>query len=209
MAKSKGGSRLSSAEKAQLALSKAKPAERIQVPIRILCAMQAHCDAGRSDSEITDLINAQMVANAMPDSAPPEPWRIEKVSTIIEQEHWRERALESPDNEAHRISAHQIQHMRWERAVRAAARWLSLKGMELASDAADCGNARNFKDAAQGAKLMVDIARGEDGLNDAKANAPSVSVFFLNGLGVRQVKAEQRVEELGVMTNPNSVEAFD
>jgi len=195
-------------EKAKRALDKAKPAERIQVPIRILCAMQAHVDAGRTDSEITDLINAHMAANALPDSAPPEPWSVQKVAGIIETEHWRDRVLLDPASESQRISADQVQHLRWERAVKAAARWLSLRGMELAGEAADCGNARNFKDAAQGAKLFVDIAKGDGSGKDEPGNAPSVSVFFINGVGVKKAPGEPlRVRELAEARTGQSEEA--
>ena len=201
----------SQSERAQRELDKARPSQRAMVPIRILCAMQAHCDAGRTDSEICDLINAHLALHALPDSAPPVPWPVSKVTQIVEAEHWRERTLESAEDEGKRVSAHQIQNIRWERAVTAAARYLSLRGMELAGEAADQGNARNFKDAAQGAKLFVDIARGVDGkAGDAGANAPSVSVFFINGVGVKRASQEKRVAELpDEPVIPQSVEAFD
>lgn len=177
-------------------------AARKETPLNALCAIQALCDFGKSDAEIAEAMRGEHGQ-----------WDAAKVAAVIEQEHWRDRSLLTPENAHLAQQQGAIMTIRWERAMKAQARWLALRGMGLASDALDDGNARNFKDAAQGVKLFADVARGELGSGaQAGQGAPSISAFFIVGAGrsadraksVKPVEAA-RIEE----SNTQAVECFD
>lgn len=143
-----------------------------RLPVRTLVEIQCRADNGESDLEIAAAVGLDP----------------QNVTAIMDREHWRDRALVTPESEKAALNADTVLALRWQRAVQARARLLVFAGLDLAGAAADNKDARAFKDAAQGAKLMHDIATGDDA-GEGKQAAPSIVAFFIEGERRPEAKA--------------------
>jgi hypothetical protein len=134
-----------------------------KIPLEKLVQVQVLCDREETDEGIAE-------ASGLP---------VGTVTALIEQNGWRAEPLLS-GAEAHEYEAgRKMLLKRWERAMGASARWLSMRGMQMVADAE---SPRDFKDAAQGTKLMVEMAREAEGMGrkeEANGVGASVNLFYI------------------------------
>jgi len=150
------------------------------IPVRKLVEIQCRCDNGEDDTSIG------LAVGIVP----------ELVAEIVAREHWRERALTTPEDQKNAQAAETVLAVRFQRAAQARARLLVFAGFDLAGSAADAGDPRGFKDAAQGAKLMHDIAVGTDAGKGNGATGPNLAAFYVVGIGAApREREEKRVEQ--------------
>jgi hypothetical protein len=146
------------------------------LPVRKLVEMQCRVDLGHDDTEIGVAMGIEPA----------------EIGAIVDREHWRERHLATPEQQMSKANADALLGLRYERAIQARARMLTFAGMDLAASAADAGDPRGFKDAAQGAKLMHDMAIGTEA-GEGKQGAPSIVAFFIEGERPAVVREEKVV----------------
>jgi hypothetical protein len=149
-----------------------------------LVQVQVLCDRGLSDVEIAKSSGLDELL----------------VKDLIEMNGWRENPLVDT-SEAHDYAAsRRVLLKRWERAVGANARWMAMKGFRMIEDS---DTPRDFKDAAQGTKMLVEMAREAEGLNkpkEEKVIGSGISMFFIEapaGISEKVVK-EEAIEIKGV-----------
>lgn len=132
------------------------------IPIRELLHIQSMCDEGKTDSEIATALGLNLA----------------KVASIIADEGWR-----SPPSEISALKAKETAFAeRWKRAIAAQARYLSLRGMDLAAKKVLADDAMGFALSARGTKAFVDMAlqaQGESTASDAPVS--SINLFFFAG----------------------------
>ena len=145
------------------AIETIKEKTREVFPTEKLVQIQVLVDRCRSDAEIA-------AATDIP---------VEKVSALIASEGWREAHLLDPQQAGIAEANRKVMLKRWERAVGAMARWQSMEGFRMVENAQ---TPRDFKDAAAGTKLLVDMAREAEGMNNNK-EAPlvgsGINLFYI------------------------------
>lgn len=155
-----------------------------------LVQMQVLCDRGQTDEEIATACGLGL----------------EMVSSLIESNGWRESPLVER-SEAHDYAAsRRVLVKRWERAVGANARWMAMKGFGMIEESV---TPRDFKDAAQGTKLLVEMAReaeGLDGKKEEKAVGGGISLFYIEAPIGRVEKRAEPVEKVDVEIETKPVE---
>ena len=128
-----------------------------------LVQLQVLCDRGMTDSEIAASSGVG----------------VDMVRDLIETNGWRENPL-LDRSESHDYAASRRGLLkRWERAVGANARWMAMRGFRMIEES---DTPRDFKDAAQGTKMLVEMAReaeGMDGKEEAKVVGGGINFFYL------------------------------
>jgi hypothetical protein len=142
------------------------PAESLdqkKIPLEKLVQVQVLCDRGESDEAIAALSELS----------------ISLVQGLIEQNGWRDDPLLDRSEAHDYVASRRVLIKRWERAVGANARWLSMQGFQMISNAE---TPRDFKDAAQGTKLMVELAREAEGMDrkdEPKGLGSGINLFYI------------------------------
>ena len=159
--------------------------KKTDLPIEKLIQIQTLVDKGRSDAEIARLSDLPT----------------DVVALIVENENWRESRLISDAERATHEEKRKAHLIRWERAVGAQARLLTLRGLNATGDKLDLGDVRNAKEAATVAKLMSDLARVSENM-DTKSKSDSspvgINLFFIERPLTREEKeAVSDVIEIG------------
>lgn len=155
------------------------------IPIRELMHMQTLCEEGLTDEAIAAKLGLSLAITA----------------EIIADEGWR-----MPRDESQALQPkEQRACVRWQRAVAAQARFLSLKGMSLAIKKVEEGDAMGFALSARGTKAFVDMALQADGVqaDQGKTGTASVNLFFFAGDAQPVRSREPR------SVNPNPVSQSD
>jgi hypothetical protein len=164
-------------------LTKAEEAGKVAVssrmPVEKLVQIQVLVDRGNTDQQIMDI-------SGLP---------LSDIQEIITVEGWRNNVLLTPEQAVVALENRNVLLKRWERAIGAQARFLSFHGLQMAAGAK---TPRDFKDAAQGTKLMVDIAREAEGMDgkEKKSLAGSgsvISMFYIEAPLEPRRKVEENV----------------